>query len=278
MTEATQDVTGAPSSASEEPSHSGHPSSDPRGPAGSSAPPRDSFDTEGVRRRVNELNERYRLADERNRELERQLNELRDSDRKRMDTIASAFGVNREDPQAAALREELISVLGINPKALTVLQEEGRLDKLLALEAKLPEFEQFRDHYFGSMGSDVLREVEREIAEEYGVESLDPDKSNIARQLYTSWIEQRPDRVQRYTMRDPSLVKEYRAWYRANFADPFRRGAVVEQQQRVQGARKAVPGGDGGAVARTSAEPPAGDIEARAKLAFQRLASDKISR
>ena len=277
MDDLSQDVQGTPSSAPVgDPPHSG--TAPDQGAAVGSPPrsPSPQQDSEGVRRRIDQLTARHRASEARNTDLQRQLDELRASDRKRMDQVASAFGINQPDPQQAELRNELLGVLGLKPDVLDLLSDGDRLKKLLDLEQRWPEVEEFRNHYFSSMGSDQLREVDREIAEEYGVEGLDPDKSQIAAQLYVAWIEPRPDRVQRYNQRDPKLVKEYRAWYRTHFADPFRRSSAVEQTARAAAARRLPPGGDGGVIGRTAAEPPAGDIEARAKLAFQRLAESKV--
>jgi hypothetical protein len=84
----------------------------------------------------------------------------------------------------------------------------------------------------------TLEPIHSAIAQDYGLQQLTPRQARTVTQDFIAWVEENPQRAQRYTRGDRTLGAEYLEDYRSGFITPLRASAaapVVTQAQRSAG-------------------------------------------
>jgi hypothetical protein len=97
---------------------------------------------------------------------------------------------------------------------------ENRIDP--SSLAQLPNVFAGVEHQWERHAQSVLEPIHAAIAQDYGLQNLTPRQARTITQDFIAWVEEKPERAQRYTRGDRSLPTEYLDDYRSGFITPLR--------------------------------------------------------
>jgi hypothetical protein len=148
-------------------------------------------------------------------------------------------------PEIAQARQRLDAVypgmstlMSAAPVLMQIAQvlSENRIDPNLL--AQLPNVSAGMEHQWERHAQSVLEPIHSAIAQDYGLQNLTPRQARTITQDFIAWVEEMPERAQRYTRGDRSLPTEYLDDYRSGFITPLRTqtgAAAVTAGSRVAG-------------------------------------------
>lgn len=144
------------------------------------------------------------------------------------------------------VQQQLQALVGVTPQQRTEVDAireqfgqvypglsklEERAQHLMDMLERSGDLESQNQHYWQSYGRQQMDRLFSSASDSFGAPLTDDAKRSL-HASFVGWIQQSPDRQERYAS-DPSVVDEFWKAFSSNFIDPVRRSATVTAGSRI---------------------------------------------
>lgn len=246
------------------PTGEGVPGSDTQVTApGTAEPPAPADDSLSIPKyRFDEVNRGYQELSEQNRQLLTHISQLTQVLNRQAAPAAPAAPPVQLDEREQRIVAELDRLLQHSPTWQRLAPFMDKADVLMQLAEEIPAQRQSEAQHWKGVAHQWLANVLDAGAKTFmgpqaRVDQLEPERADIIRRSFTTYVSSDPQRVARYESGDRTLVNDFIGWFRgwvAGGVDPQARRTAAAQQSRAEAVRKLPTSGSAGQPV-TSAPP-----------------------
>ncbi len=203
------------------------PSSGGTSAAGSGPPPGAQPGEWIPRTRLNEVTDRARQ------EIARLSGELQ----RYQQFVERSQPASAPDPEGDAIKQQFFKLFPAAQKLFQLPPEQ--LEQLLGTA---PQFQAQTEHYWTTVGQNVLRQLEQSMTKVYGGQP-DAKARRWLETAFIDWVQNDDQAKARYINQDPTLVGDFWQSVESLMLEPVRRSAIASEQRRSdRRSRLPVPG------------------------------------